>query len=83
MDTAQITMYGTSWCGDCHRAKATFRRLGVTPTSIDVDADDAAKRLAVELSGSQRIPVITFPDGTVLVEPSDPELAAAIEANRA
>lgn len=76
----QIIMYGTDWCGDCHRSKATFRRLGVDFVYTNVDEDEAAKQRAIDLSGAQRIPVILFPDGDVLVEPSDPDLAAKIGA---
>ncbi len=79
----QITMYGTDWCADCHRSKAAFKKLGVDFVYTNVDKDDTAKDYAIELSGAQRIPVIEFPDGDVLVEPSDTELTAKVESLRA
>lgn len=69
-----ITVYGAEWCGDCHRAKRMLDRSGIGYEYIDVDADPEAKRRAVDLSGRRRIPVIVFPEGTILVEPTDPEL---------
>jgi mycoredoxin len=40
----------------------------------DVDASDEDKAKAIELSGRPNIPVLLFPDGSVLTEPSNPLL---------
>lgn len=77
--TDQIIMYGTKWCGDCTRAKATLTRLNASFQFIDIEANAAASARARELSGEQRIPVVHFPDGVVLVEPSDLALRAKLE----
>lgn len=81
-DGTGIIMYGTSWCGDCHRSKAAFARLGQEYRYVDVEADEAAAATAQELSGAKRIPVIVFPDGDVLVEPSDVALTEKVAALR-
>jgi hypothetical protein len=47
---------------------------------IDVAADDAGRDRAIEISGKQSIPVISFSDGTYVVEPSDIDLRAKVEA---
>ena len=71
-----IVMYGAEWCGDCRRSKALLDKLGashqLTSTYIDVEADPAAADRVIEINGGMRsIPVICFPDGTHLTEPSD------------
>jgi glutaredoxin len=75
---ADIKIYGADWCGDCHRAKRMLERTGTEYRWIDVDADAAAKEDAIRLSGRRNIPVIVFPDGEILVEPTDPELEQAL-----
>jgi thioredoxin reductase (NADPH) len=72
-----ITMYGTSWCGDCKRAKQFLAEQRIHYTFIDVDADEEALAHVVEVNKGKRvIPVIDFGDGgSVLIEPSNAELA--------
>ena len=66
--------YGAAWCGDCVRARALLEHYGVDFTYHDVDASDEDKAKAIELSGRPNIPVLLFPDGSVLAEPSNPLL---------
>jgi glutaredoxin len=75
---ADIVMYGADWCGDCFRAKRMFERHGTEFRWIDVDEDADAKEEAIRISGRRNIPVIVFPEGDVLVEPTDPELEQAL-----
>lgn len=78
----QIIMYGTTWCGDCHRSRRLLDRHQVAYTWIDIDRDPEAKAYVKTLNGGiQVVPTILFPDGSILVEPSDPELAAKIEVS--
>jgi mycoredoxin len=75
----EITIYATTWCGDCHRAKRVLDRNGVRYRWIDVDTDPEAAEQAVRISrGQRRVPTILFPDGSVLVEPTDGELEAKL-----
>ncbi|MGW4243042.1 glutaredoxin family protein [Nocardia sp. NPDC004722] len=74
-----IVLYGADWCGDCRRAKVWLRENGVGFTEVDVEQDEAARERAVEIAGGRKnIPVIVLPDGTVLVEPTNAQLAAAL-----
>lgn len=67
----QIVMYGTSWCGDCHRARWFFDNYGIDYTDIDIEADEAAAAKVVAINnGNRSVPTIIFTDGSVLVEPS-------------
>jgi len=81
--TASIVMYGTGWCGDCTRSKAALNRMGQPFDYIDVENDEEASATAQRISGAMRIPVIVFPDGQYLVEPSDSALREAVDALRA
>ena len=38
---ADITVYGTSWCPDCHRSKAVLSSYGIGFEWIDIDEDKA------------------------------------------
>ena len=78
MRMTDIKVYGADWCGDCIRAKRMLDNMDAAYEYIDVDADLDAKAEAIEVSGRRNIPVIVFPDGDVLVEPTDPELQQAL-----
>jgi thioredoxin reductase (NADPH) len=71
-------MLGTAWCGDCKRAKQFFAEQRLAYDYVDIDGDDEARRRVEELNdGKSIIPTILLPDGRILVEPSNAELAAA------
>ncbi len=77
--TQNITMYGAEWCGDCRRSKRLLDELGVDYEYIKTDEVDGAIDRVLEYNdGAQSIPVIVFPDGTHLTEPSDPDLRAKL-----
>lgn len=79
--SAQITLYGSASCGDCRRSKAYLDSRKVEYTYIDVEADESASAKVIEINGGYRsIPVIFFPDGTHMTEPSDKDLGAKLEA---
>lgn len=78
-DTAdRIVMFGADWCSDCRRSKAFLDREGVDYEYVDVEADPQAADRARAISGRTNIPVVVFPDGSHLVEPSDAELSARL-----
>lgn len=71
-----IVMYSAEWCADCRRSKRLLDKYDVPYTLIDIDANPEAARQVVRINnGLRRIPTIIFPDGSVLVEPSDKALA--------
>ena len=70
-----IKMYGTSWCKDCIRARAYLDENGIGSAWTDVDEETEFVSLIKGLNiGTQRVPTILFPDGSVLIEPSNEQL---------
>ncbi len=72
-----VTVYGADWCGDCRRTKRWLNASGVEWVYVDRDADPAIRAMLAD-AGHLAIPVVVLPGGTVLVEPSDETLAAAV-----
>jgi glutaredoxin len=76
MDKEIIIMYGTSWCGDTRRARSFLTQHQIEFKWVDIDQDQAAKKLVEEINhGYRSVPTIIFPDGSILVEPSEKQLA--------
>ena len=76
MDSADLIVYATTWCGDCRRARAFLERHQIPHTWIDVDQDKQAEALVRRWNnGNRSVPTLVFPDGSRLVEPSDTALA--------
>ena len=74
-------MYRGEWCGDCRRSKRLLDSLNVEYSIIDIEADEAAAAKVIEINNGMRsIPVIIFPDGTHMTEPSDIDLKAKLVA---
>ncbi|MBN1679786.1 MAG: FAD-dependent oxidoreductase [Anaerolineae bacterium] len=74
-----IRMYGANWCPDCRRAKTFFGENRIHYDYIDVDQHPEAISEVERINkGMRSIPTIIFPDGSVLVEPSDTELARQV-----
>lgn len=74
-----IRVYGTTWCADCKRAKKFLGEHRVAYEWTDIDQDAEGQRTVIEASNGKRIiPAIFFGDGSVLIEPSNVELAAKL-----
>ena len=76
--TPEIRMFGADWCRDCRRAKRVFDELQVPFRYIDLVQEPAAAEVAHDISGRTNIPVITYPDGSFQVEPSDAAVRAKL-----
>ena len=81
---AEIIVYGTTWCPDCVRSKRYLDQRGITYQWVDVDRDEAAREHIIRINGGmRRVPTIVFPDGSILVEPTNVQLAAKLGESRA
>lgn len=71
-----IIVYSTVWCPDCKRAKKFLGEQRKPYRNVDIEQDPEAMAVVQKLNDGKRvIPTIVFPDGSVLVEPSNAQLA--------
>ncbi len=76
MAERQIQVYGAPWCPDCKRVKQFLNEQRVPFEWIDVQENPDSMRYVEKINnGKQAIPTILFPDKSILVEPSNAELA--------
>jgi len=76
MADEKIKVYGTSWCGDCHRAKTFLENHQINFDWIDIEKDPEAVKFVEEINhGYRSVPTLVFPDGSTLTEPSTYQLS--------
>lgn len=76
--TPTVTMYSTTWCGDCRRAKRIFDEWGIEYSEIDIErTPGAAEQVMAWANGKRVVPTITIGE-KVLVNPRSTELAAVL-----
>ena len=72
-----IRVAGTLWSASSHGIKDFLARSQIPYQFLDIERDSEARTLVEEANGeSHRLPVVFFPDGTVLIEPNLTEVAA-------
>ncbi len=75
-----IIMYSTTWCGDCRRSKRWLNENNVPFKDVNIEENEEGLHYVVQINnGSQTVPTIVFPDGAILVEPSNTQLAVQVE----
>ena len=77
-----VVVYGNATCPDTTRALAVLENLGIEYNFYNIDLDPAMARTAASLRGEgngEKIPVVDFSGGSVLVEPTDSELETALK----
>lgn len=76
---SNITVYSTTWCPDCKRAKNFFGEHRVQYETVDIEENPDGVAFVEKLNKGMRIiPTIIFPDGEILVEPSNAQLASKL-----
>ncbi len=79
MSHTNIKVYGTEWCSDCKRSKKFLGEQRVHYDFINIEENLEGQSVVRELqNGGLNIPTIVFEDGSVLVEPSNAEIAARL-----
>ncbi len=74
-----ITVYGAYWCPDCRRAKQFLGEHQIPYHWVDIEQDKDGEAYVLQKNNGKRIiPTIEFADGSILVEPSNAELAAKL-----
>jgi glutaredoxin-like protein len=75
MFEGKIEVYATSWCPDCMRVKQVLDKHLVQYNWKDISNDEKARSYVEQINrGKRSVPTIVFPDGSLLVEPSNAEL---------
>ena len=78
---SRLVMYSAAWCPDCKRSKALLESHKVDFMDVDIGKDTDAFIFIEKLTRRVRIPTLIFPDGSILIEPSDETLSKRIGAN--
>jgi thioredoxin reductase (NADPH) len=74
-----IRVAGALWSRQGYLVKEFLARNRVPYEWLDIDRDETARALVTRLTGGvTRLPVVLFPDGSHLVEPTNLELAAKV-----
>ena len=72
---SSIRVYGTTWCGDCQKAKTFLDANSVDYEWTNLEEEPQYVDYVKNLNNGQEIvPTIIFPDGSFLAEPSNEEL---------
>jgi glutaredoxin len=76
MPNETIVVYGADWCGDCRRAKRFLNQHNIPFRWIDIESDKQGEQFVIKANrGMRSIPTIVLTDGSLLVEPSNADLA--------
>src|SRR5690348_9831186 len=79
MANTGIKLYGTNWCSDCKRSKKFLGEQRVHYEFIDIEEDTEGQAFVQKVqNGGMTIPTIVFDDGSLLIEPTNAELAAKL-----
>ena len=74
----EITLYTTTWCGDCRYAKQFLRERGITYTEINIDEDPDAEDLVLRVNdGLRKVPTIEHAGKFFACSPFDPYLLSS------
>ncbi len=78
-ETAGITIYCTRWCPACRRVKMFLDAQKISYRLVDIDKDAEARAYVEQVNdGMRSTPTVVFDDGSILVEPSNAQLAAKL-----
>jgi mycoredoxin len=70
-----IQIYGTHWCPQTRQARQCLERHNIPFIWCDIEQDAKGCAFVEKINrGNRRVPTIVFPDGSILVEPSNAEL---------
>ena len=76
----KITMYATTWCGDCRFARRWLDAHGIAYDYINIEEDEQAATYVAQVNnGTRSVPTLIFPDGSILVEPNARQLVTKFQ----
>jgi glutaredoxin len=69
----EITVYSTSWCIDCRRAKKFLTDRGVKFAEVNIDEEPDAEDLVMQVNaGRRKVPTIKVGERFFACSPFDP-----------
>ena len=72
MASDEIVLYGTTWCYQSKQAKSILDKNNIPYLWVDIDKDEQGRAFVEKTNhGFRSVPTIVFPDGAILVEPSE------------
>jgi thioredoxin reductase (NADPH) len=82
MTNNNIRLYGTDWCSDCKRSKKFLGEQRIQYEYINIEHDQDGQAFVQKVqNGGMSIPTIVFDDNSLLIEPSNSQLAAKLGLN--
>jgi mycoredoxin len=73
-----ITMYTTTWCSDCRRAKSFLKERGVAFREVNIEQDPAAAALVTAANkGKRKVPTLEVGGRYFACSPFDAEKLAS------
>ena len=74
---ADITVYSTSWCCDCRRAKQFLRERGIAFKEVNIDDKPEAEELIIRANnGLRKVPTLEINGHYFACSPFNPYLLA-------
>jgi mycoredoxin len=72
-----ITMYSTTWCPDCWRAKSFLKARGVAFREVDIEKDASGEEIVIKANdGKRKVPTLEVAGRYFACSPFDAEQLA-------
>ena len=82
MSKENVIFYGVSWCWHCRRARNFLKKHNIPYEYINIDDDKQAEEFVLKVNNGMRsVPTIVFPDGKILVEPTNSQIKKKLDPN--
>ncbi|MBV9020366.1 MAG: FAD-dependent oxidoreductase [Ktedonobacteraceae bacterium] len=79
MAYSNIKLYGTDWCSDCKRSKKFLGEQRIRYDYINIEENLEGQEFVKKVqNGGLSIPTIVFEDGSLLIEPTNAQLATKL-----
>ena len=73
-----LTIYTTTWCRDCRRAKSFLKERGVDYREVDIEEDESAEEIVINANeGKRKVPTLEVGGRFFACSPFDPEQLAS------
>jgi mycoredoxin len=68
-----VTMYTTTWCPDCHRARSFLKQRGVAYREVNIEDDPSAEAIVIQANqGKRKVPTLKVGDRYFACSPFNP-----------